>query len=123
MSWTERDITMFRKAVPVWHNGGLNTHLLFTVTLDDLTDTVLRIAAADFYALYVDGVFLGWGPARTAAGYARVDEYRLTGIDGDGIPLWEGIEVRSRRPCRAVGGQDGRRVEFCDFEFHIDFLS
>ena len=54
---------------------------------------------------------------------AGMDEYRLAGGYGDGVPLGESVEVGPCRPCRAVGRQDGRRVEFFDFEFHIDFLS
>lgn len=113
MFWTERDTTMFRKAVPVWHDEGLNTHLLFTVTLDDLADTVLRIAAADFYALYVDGAFLGWGPARTAAGYARVDEYRLAGgreirLEVAGYGCSSLATVRQNSFCCAEVTRDGQ---------------
>ena len=67
---------MFKKAIPVWHDAGLNTHLIFRAE-GDFTGARLRIAAADFYKVYVDGVFLGYGPARTAKGYARVDEYGL----------------------------------------------
>ena len=68
---------MFEKAIPVWHDAGLNTHLIFQAE-GDFSGATLRVAASDFYKAYADGKFLGFGPARTAKGYARVDEYTLT---------------------------------------------
>ena len=67
---------MFKKAIPLWHDAGLNTHLIFRAE-GDFSGAALCVAAADFYKVYADGVFLGFGPARTAKGYARVDEYTL----------------------------------------------
>lgn len=58
---------MFQKAIPVWHDAGLNTHLIFRAE-GDFSGARLRIAAADFYKVYIDGAFLGYGPARTAKG-------------------------------------------------------
>ena len=40
--------------------------------------TVLRIVAADFYRLWIDGRLAAHGPARAAHGYARVDEIPLS---------------------------------------------
>ena len=67
---------MFEKAIPVWHDAGLNTNLIFQAE-GDFSGGTLRIAAADFYKVYADGEFLGFGPARAAKGYARVDTYAL----------------------------------------------
>lgn len=67
---------MFEKAIPVWHDAGLNTNLIFRAE-GDFSGGTLRIAAADFYKVYADGEFLGFGPARAAKGYARVDTYAL----------------------------------------------
>ncbi|MBR6683749.1 MAG: hypothetical protein IKL38_05350, partial [Firmicutes bacterium] len=69
---------MFKKAMPIWipnqtHKEKLNTQLLFTAEVASLQGTVLNLAAADFYRLTVNGHFVGFGPARTAKGYARVD--------------------------------------------------
>lgn len=74
---------MFIKATPVWGNyvsstEKLNRHLVFRETAASLKGTVLNIAAADFYRLTVNGEFVGFGPARTAKGYARVDSYDLS---------------------------------------------
>ena len=77
---------MFKKAIPVWeyytsNYEKLNRHLVFRESLDSLSEITLNIAAADFYRLTVNGVFLGFGPARTAKGYARVDSYDLSEHD------------------------------------------
>ena len=77
---------MFRKAIPVWlplRDGKekLNRHLIFRETLDSLRGVTLVLAAADFYRVRVNGRFAGFGPARTAGGYARVDRYDLSSFD------------------------------------------
>ena len=77
---------MFKKALPVWvgydsNDDKLNRHLVFRETIESLSGIVLSITAVDFYRLTVNGVFLGFGPARTAKGYARVDSYELSAFD------------------------------------------
>ncbi len=71
---------MFQKAIPVWikEEDPRNTHLIFRAVATVKKQGVLKIAAADFYKLYLNGKMAGFGPARTAKGYARVDEYPLT---------------------------------------------
>ncbi|MBQ8893962.1 MAG: hypothetical protein IJ043_06085 [Clostridia bacterium] len=90
---------MFKKAIPVWVEQGLNTHLVFSAetTLD--APGLLRLAAADFYKLYINGEMVGFGPARTAEGYARVDEYPLA--EGKNIITAEvaGYRCRSLSTC------------------------
>lgn len=68
---------MFQKAMPIWYDMGLNTNLIFCAKAQ-LAGATLRISASDFYKVYIDDCFLGFGPARTAKGYARVDEYVLS---------------------------------------------
>lgn len=53
-----------------------NTRLAFQ--LKCVKADTIKLIALDFYNVYVDGVFIGYGPAKTAAGYARADEYDLT---------------------------------------------
>ena len=77
---------MFKKAVPVWKNvdnykDKLNTHLIFRENVDNIKGCTLKIAVADWYKLYVNGEYVGSGPARSAAGYGRVDEYDLSEYD------------------------------------------
>ena len=72
---------MFQYAQPVWLSSDqclLNTHLIFIESLETLQNSRLLISASDFYKLYLNDQFLGFGPARAAKGYARVDEYDLS---------------------------------------------
>lgn len=72
---------MFKKAIPVYAENlseKMNAHIRLEETLSSLKGCVAKISAASFYKLYVNDVFVGFGPARTAKGYARVDEYDLT---------------------------------------------
>lgn len=55
----------------------MNTFAVFRATAKDLKDTALYVAASSFYQLWVNGRFVSFGPARTAGGYARVDEIPL----------------------------------------------
>lgn len=68
---------MFQNAIPVWAEQALNTHLIFRAEAVLSAPGTLRLTAADFYKLYINGKMAGFGPARTAKGYARVDEYPL----------------------------------------------
>ncbi len=83
---------MFQKAVPVWvpfrdKEDALNSQLLFRAQLGSAAGAVLSLAAVDFYRLWVNGKFVGFGPARTAKNCARVDVYDLTPYANDmGIP-------------------------------------
>jgi alpha-L-rhamnosidase len=70
---------MFQQAVPVWETGAsweMNTRICLCASLD-LRGSALRIATAYFYRVWVNGQFAGFGPARAAKGYARVDELPL----------------------------------------------
>ena len=72
---------MFKKAVPVYAENlkdKMNTHIMLKETVSSLKGCTAKISAASFYKLYVNDIFVGFGPARTAKGYARVDEYDLT---------------------------------------------
>lgn len=85
-------VSLFNRATPVWSAelaGEMNVWLSFhaRVKLTSPDSGVLRIAAAQAYRVWANGAFLGRGPARTAHGYARVDEWPLS-LDGpDAIDL------------------------------------
>ena len=71
---------MFRNALPVFPKGKvweMNTHVVLRAETDSLQDSVLRLTASSFYQLFVNGVFVAFGPCRAAGGYARVDEFSL----------------------------------------------
>ena len=71
---------MFLKAKPVCAKPAeekLNAFMTFTAKTASLKGATARIAASQFYSLFVNGKFVCHGPARTAKGYARVDEIAL----------------------------------------------
>ncbi len=61
-----------RAIFPSGLEGQMNRLAVFTAR-GDLREAQIKIAAADFYRIYINGKFLAAGPARTAKGYARVD--------------------------------------------------
>ena len=71
----------FERAVPVWPAGeetAMNTFFRFRCEFDASEGTVLRVSAGYDYRAKLNGEFVGFGPARAAHGYARVDEWPLT---------------------------------------------
>ncbi len=71
---------MFKKAIPVFAAGKekeKNYQLIARAETENLSGTVLYVTAFSFYRLTVNGKFAAFGPARTAEGYARVDEISL----------------------------------------------
>lgn len=71
----------FLQAVPVWETGKnheMNVTLAFCADISNReTDAKICLAASTSFILTVNGRFIAHGPARTAHGYFRVDEYRL----------------------------------------------
>ena len=77
---------MFKKAVPVYAENlsdKMNTHIMLEESISSLKNCVIKISASSFYKLYVNDIFVGFGPARTAKGYARVDCFNLTKYDNN----------------------------------------
>ncbi len=75
---------MFKKAVPVYAENlsdKMNTYIMLKESVSSLDGCIIKITASSFYKLYVNDVFVGFGPARTAKGYARVDCFELTPYD------------------------------------------
>ncbi len=77
------------QSVPVWAEGRekeMNLTLgfrgVFTAGKNDKTQ--LRIAASTVYRVYLNGKFVGSGPARAGHGYFRVDQYDVTDRVKDG---------------------------------------
>lgn len=74
----------FQAAEPVWLEGRAQEMNLsagfrapFAAGQDD--PVVLRIAGATIYKIWLNGEFLGFGPARGPHGFYRVDEWQLQG--------------------------------------------
>ncbi|MBQ9431031.1 MAG: hypothetical protein IJU44_05720 [Kiritimatiellae bacterium] len=76
------DGVSFRKAQPVWPEGREREKNLFVgfyakLTAPELDRAVLRITGSSVYRIYLNGEFLGYGPARGPHGWDRVDEWPL----------------------------------------------
>lgn len=73
-------LVSFRSAVPVWAAGReqeINLWLSFRTETKTSEKTVLRLTGSSAYVVKVDGVFVAFGPARSAHGFYRVDELDL----------------------------------------------
>jgi len=71
-----------QKALPVWAAGRekeMNLNLGFRGVFEakERQKTLLKVTASTLYRVFVNGEFVGSGPARAAHGYFRVDEYTI----------------------------------------------
>ena len=69
----------FKEALPIWGEGHLeelNSSLYFRAFFKG-KQARIKIAANNFYRLFVDGVFFAYGPSRAAHDIYRVDSYEL----------------------------------------------
>lgn len=91
----------FEKAKPIWIEGReaeKNIFCGFKTVIDqfDVDDQkksiILRITGASLYRVFVNGVFTGFGPARAAHGYYRMDEWNIADNSSQS-PLVVAIEV------------------------------
>jgi alpha-L-rhamnosidase len=78
-----------RKAAPVWAAGRereMNLNLGFRGIFRAAggENVTLRITASTLYRVFVNGTFVGSGPARAAKAYFRVDEYDISSLAGEG---------------------------------------
>lgn len=94
----------FKQAQPVWAKGReteMNLTLGFrgVFTAGKSDDPVLSITGSSLYRVFINGEYLGYGPARASHGYYRVDEYDLSSHlkEGDNIVTVEvaGYNVNS----------------------------
>ena len=74
---------LMKKAVPVWVQGRekeMNLTLGFRgiFMAKGNQNYTLKITASSLYRIYLNGEFLGYGPARASHGYFRIDEYDLS---------------------------------------------
>ena len=82
----------FRTARPIWPSGRsteMNRFVGFRAVLPatDARPVTLRVAASSVYRVFVDGAFVGHGPARGPHGRFRVDEWALDEYLGSGGSL------------------------------------
>ena len=82
--------TAFRKAIPVWPKGQaeeMNVSFGFRTVFDAAKGDrpVLRITGCSDYRIALNGCHVGWGPARAAKGFFRVDEIPLPAKEGRNV--------------------------------------
>lgn len=85
---------MFVNARPIWVSGevaAINSLTAYRTVLTQKGDAELLITAVSFYRAYLDGKFIGYGPARTAKKYARVDRLPLKLDGGEHVLTIEAI--------------------------------
>lgn len=73
----------FNKAVPIWVSGAENEmhyRAQFKARFNYQNDAAVNVALATsgIYNLYVNGVFLAYGPARAGKGHFRIDNLDIT---------------------------------------------
>lgn len=81
-SQKDNNTELIKKALPVWAEGretemNLNLGFLGKFQAKNDQDYMLKITASTLYRVFLNGKFLGYGPARAAHGYFRIDEYDL----------------------------------------------
>lgn len=79
---TEVKNTLFKEALPVWAKGRaieMNLTLGFhgVFQSEKGQNITLKITASSIYRVFLNGKFLGYGPARAAHGFYRIDKYKL----------------------------------------------
>lgn len=77
----------------------------------------LKVAASACYKAYLNGALVGWGPARTVKGYARIDEWNVRPSDGRNVLVlevagygFESSQYNGALPFVAAELSDGGRV-------------
>jgi len=88
---------LFQSAKPVWPAGRAEEMNLFIgfrarIAAGHRERTLLRATASSVYRAFVNGVFAGYGPARAAHGFYRVDEWDISSLLAPG-ENWVAIEV------------------------------
>ena len=71
---------IFKKAKPIWEKGKQTTQnhtILYETELQAHESAILRISGHTGYQVFVNNIFVHWGPARAGRGYYRVDELHI----------------------------------------------
>jgi alpha-L-rhamnosidase len=74
----------FNSAEPVWPAGlqyemNITTGFVTSFEKPASSNLLLRLAGSSIYRIFLNGCFIGHGPARAGHGYYRVDEWDLAG--------------------------------------------
>ena len=76
--------TKFVSGRPLWLKGRSKEKNVFVgfraqVRGEDAANAIVRLTASSIYRIFLNGEFLGYGPARGPHGHARIDEWSLKG--------------------------------------------
>lgn len=71
----------------------MNVQYTFQYALTPEEGTKIKLAASNLYRIFVGGKLIGYGPARAAHGYSRIDEYSLSPWAGKNVTV--SVEVYS----------------------------
>lgn len=92
----------FRSASPIWLAGRerqMNLFVGFRAVFRSEAggEAVLRVTGSSIYRIFLNGKFVGYGPARAAHGYYRVDEWELKDLAAENTAAIEvaGYNVNS----------------------------
>lgn len=104
----------FVSARPIWIEGQEDQRNIFAgfraIVTEEVTDgAVLRLTGATISRIFVNGEFLGYGPARGPHGFYRVDEWALAGRCGPGTNVFA-VEVADEH--KVLASTAGRGVLF-----------
>lgn len=78
----------FCRAMPVWLEGcekELNSFCVFGARFKKAENAELAITACNMYQVFLNGEFIGCGPARAAHGYFRIDKFPLNKLKEENI--------------------------------------
>lgn len=92
-----KDSNSFKRAVPIWlkqNAEAKNIRAIFRTKAKIAKDSILKLATSGVYSLYVDGVFVAYGPSRAGRNHFRIDEIALEQFACD-KPRLITIEVQS----------------------------
>ena len=92
----------FAFAKPIWKRGTfslLNSICLFSCELSYKGKAKITITARNSYRIALNGKFLAFGPARSAHGYARVDEIDLGELQGNETLIIECAAYNTKTFC------------------------
>lgn len=126
----------FSQARPIWptgHETEKNLFVGFRATFESAANqrAVVRVAASTLYRLWINGEFAGYGPARAAHGFYRVDEWDIVRHlrDGENVIALEvaGYNVNSyyvlNQPsflqCEVVCDGDVLAATGCNFTHRV----
>lgn len=94
--------SFFQKAIPVWKKNKekeLHSRCAFFATFTKVKNAVLVITCCNAYKVYLNGRFLGAGPARSAHGYFRVDKLPLNNLREKNTLFIEAVAYNTRGYC------------------------